>query len=397
MLVSGYSGEMLGLISLTTTGFSGVIEDGLMAHEALTVEMSLPEGYFEHARLRNFLALDWGLILLAVLIVLCVLYWICTLRSRHPVVQPRVLPPEGWTPGELAAILGTEPNMAAQVLQWGQLGYLYVDHAGGELVLGLGMAMGSERPAHETRMFAHIFSGRREFWMPDRAFQQATAQASQAASRIWRARMFDRRGGNPHLLRIVSAIAAGMATAAAVAALLPVGAGWTILAFLTFIPGTALGLLAQLAVGELRRHPSPRWQLLPGLAALALLLMMGSARVLYAVPALLLQIFVGWQLAYGGRRSAAGVEALGQFLSLRRFLLQASPKRLQQMLQRDPTWLQSILPYAAQMGLLERLSRTLGSTRVEEPVWLRTDEPLTTASACCNAYKQLLRGLTKEK
>jgi len=257
--------------------------------------------------------------------------------------------------------------------------------------------MGSERPAHEIKMFASIFGGRREFWMPDQAFRQAEAQAARAAARIWRTRLFDRRGGSPKLLRLMAALTAGMATAAAVAALLPMGVGWTVLAILTFIPGTALGILAQLAIGELRRRATPRLKLLPGLISLLLLLLMSSARALYAFPALLLQIFMGWQLAYGGRRSVVGVEALGQYLSLRRFLLSASAKRLQQVLQRDPAWLQSILPYAAQMGLLDRLSRTLGSTRVEEPAWLRTDEPLTTASACCAAYKRLLKALSGEE
>ena len=112
-----------------------------------------------------------------------------------------------------------------------------------------------------------------------------------------------------------------------------------------------------------------------GVGALLLLALMGAARILYALPALGLQLFVGWQLAYGGRRSAAGVEALGDLLSLRRFLRHASPKRLHQVLKRDPGWLQTVLPYAQQLGLSDRLGRVLGSTRVEEPAWLRTDEP----------------------
>ncbi len=397
-MVSGYSGELLDAAELTATGFSGVLEDGLMAHESLSAELHLPEGYFGDARLRNFLALDWGLILLAVLALLSVLYWLRSLRSRRPVVQSRVLPPEGWTPAETLVILdGSQPDLTTLLPLWGQLGYLYVDHAGGELVLGQGMEMGSERPAYENRMFAALFQSRREFWMPDRRFHQASSQAAHTAARLWRARLFDRQGGNPRLLRLLAALTAGMANSAAVAAVLPSGIGWTLLAILSFVPGVALGVLGQLAVGELRRRPVPQQKLLPGLGALLLLALMSTARALYALPALTLQIFVGWQLAYGGRRSVVGVEALGQLLSLRRFLLQATPKRLQQVLQRDPAWLQSVLPYADQLGLTARLARTLDSTRVEEPAWLRTDEPLTTAGACCAAYRRLLAALRGEQ
>lgn len=397
-LVSGYSGELLDAVTLTATGFSGVLESGLMAHEALSAELHLPEGYFGDARLRNFRTLDWGLVLLAALMLLAVLYWLRHLRSRKPVVQSRVLPPEGWTPAELPMILdGSMPDATTLLPMWGQLGYLYVDHAGGELVLGQGMAMGSERPTHEGRMFASLFQGRREFWMPDRRFRQAAAQTANAAERVWRARLFDREGGNPQFLRILAALTAGMANAAVLSEVLPQGVGWALLTILSFVPGVVLGLLGQLTISELRRRPVPQWKLLPGAGALLLLLLMATVRALYALPALAMQIFSGWQLAYGGRRSTVGVETLGQLLSLRRFLLQASPKRLQQVLRRDPGWLQSVLPYAEQLGLSRHLARTLGETRIEEPAWLRTDESLTTVSACCAAYQRLMLELRGEK
>ena len=397
-LISGYSGEMLGIVDLTATGFTGVIAEGLMAHESLRVELTLPEDYFGHARLRSFLGLDWGLIFLGLVIAASGVYWLRTLRSRRPVVQSRVLPPEGWTPAEVPTILdGSSPNMRSLLGVWGQLGYLYVDHAGGELVLGQRMSMGSERPAHERAMFEAMFQGRREFWLPDRRYYQAESRAGHSMARLWRGKLFDHRGGNPRILRLLAALAAGIASAGAVASLLPAGVGWTLLAAMAFVPGVVLGVLGQLAVSQLRRRPAPDRNLLPGVGALLLLALMGAARILYALPALGLQLFVGWQLAYGGRRSAAGVEALGDLLSLRRFLRHASPKRLHQVLKRDPGWLQTVLPYAQQLGLSDRLGRVLGSTRVEEPAWLRTDEPLLTASACCGAYARFLAAVEPKK
>ena len=122
-LISGYSGEMLGIVDLTATGFTGVIAEGLMAHESLRVELTLPEDYFGHARLRSFLGLDWGLIFLGLVIAASGVYWLRTLRSRRPVVQSRVLPPEGWTPAEVPTILdGSSPNMRSLLGVWGQLG-----------------------------------------------------------------------------------------------------------------------------------------------------------------------------------------------------------------------------------------------------------------------------------
>ena len=61
---------------------------------------------------------------------------------------------------------------------------------------------------------------------------------------------------------------------------------------------------------------------------------------------------------------------------MRRFLLSASPRRLQEICRRDPAWLQSALPYALELGLAGRLAAQMEQVRVEEPAWLRTDESL---------------------
>lgn len=393
-LISGYSGELLNVLELNGVTLSGTLPDGLMAHEALRVDLSLPEGAFSSRGLRSLLALDWGLVLLAVLCGLCVLYWARTLRNRRIAVASRVLPPEGWTPAELPVILSGElPDMASLLLLWGQLGYLSIDFAGGELVLSQAMPMGRERPGYEVELFRAIFDGRREFWVPDRRLRQAQSQAAHTAMRLWRAQLFDRQGGNPRLMALLAALTAGLAASMSVAALLPGGIGWTVLSILLFLPGVGLGLLGQQAVGALRRRPWLHSQPLPGLAALLILALLAAGRPLYVLPALGMQIFAGWQLAFGGRRSAVGAEALGQLLSLRRFLLRASQRRLQQMLQRDPGWLQTILPYAVQLGLSARLARRMGSVRIEEPAWLRTDEALTTPAQLAAAADALLTRL----
>ena len=390
-LISGYSGELLNVLELKGVTLSGSLPEGLMAHEALSVELTMPEGTFASHGLRSLLALDWGLVLLAALAGLCILYWARTLRNRRIAVSSRVLPPEGWVPAELPVILsGDYPDMASQLLFWGRLGYLNIDFAGGELVLSQAMPMGSERPGYETTLFRAIFDGRREFWVPDRRLRQAQAQAAQSAMRLWRAQLFDRQGGNPRLMALLAALTAGLAASVSIAALLPVGLGWTLLSVLAFVPGVGLGLLGQQAVGALRRRPWLHSQPLPGLAALLVLTLLAAGRPLYVLPALAMQVFTGWQLAFGGRRSAVGAEALGQLLSLRRFLLRASQRRLQQMLQRDPGWLQTILPYAAQLGLSARLARRIGSVRIEEPAWLRTDEALNTPEQLAAATDALL-------
>lgn len=394
VLISGYSGELQSDVERTGTGFTCHLTEGLMAHEALTVQMRVPEDYFTRSQLRHLLSLDWSLVALLLLVVLSLIYWARLLRNRRIVIASRVLPPEGWTPAELAVILRDDrPDMASQLLLWGRLGYLNVDFAGGELVLSCSMRMGSERSAHEIELFDAIFDGRREFWLPDRRLRQAMGISAQRIWRIWRTRLFDRRGGNPKLLELLAALTSGIALSSSLTLSLPEGAGWTLLSLLAFFPGIGLALMGQRAVGELRRKPWLHAEPIPGLLALLLLIWLGKNRVLYLVPSLALQIFVGWQLAFGGRRSVAGVEALGQLLGLQRFLLHASQRRLREMLQRDPAWLQTVLPYAAQLGLAHRLARRMGAIRIEEPSWLQTDEPLTNPTALAGQTLALLAQL----
>jgi len=394
VLTSGYSGTVYQAVEMTATGFSGALTDGLMAHESLTAQITLPENFFSHRQLRSLRALDWKLLALLLLAALCVLYWAKRLRGHKLTVHSRVLPPEGWTPAEIPVILcGGAADPAALLPLWGELGYVYVDFAGGELVLEQRMSMGSERPAHEAELFRAMFSRRREFWMPDTAYQQAAAKAAKAMLRIRRARLFDRRGGSPALLRLAAALGTGLALSASVMARLPLGAGWTLLGLLCFIPGAVLALPIQQAAGALRRRLWPTRELLPGLAALAVLAAAGMAHPLYTIPALALQCFTGLALAYGGRRSPEGTQALEELLGLRRFLLRASPRRLRELMARDAQYLQTILPYAEQLGLLHRVAKQLGKQRIEEPAWLRTDEPLRTAAALAEREQALLAQL----
>ena len=395
-LTSGYSGTLYQAVEMTAKGFTGSLSSGLMAHESLTAKLTLPENFFSHRQLRQLRTLDWRLLVLLLLAALCVFYWARRLRGHRMTVHSRVLPPEGRTPTETPVILnGGDADPAALMPFWGTLGYLYVDFAGGELVMEQRMGMGSERPAHETEMFRTMFSRRRELWMPDRVYQQAAAQAARTTQRIWRARLFDRRGGSPSLLRLAASLGAGLALAASVTAQLPVGAGWTLLGILCFVPGMALGLLVQQAAGALRLRPWLHWKPLPGLAALVLLALVG--RELYTIPALALQCFTGLVLAYGGRRTPEGTQALEELLGLRQFLLRASPRRLRELMARDALYLQTILPYAEQLGLANRLAARLGRQRIEEPAWLQADEPLRTAAALAKKEKALMARLRPQR
>ena len=111
------------------------------------------------------------------------------------------------------------------------------------------------------------------------------------------------------------------------------------------------------------------------------------------LPAVLWQVFVGLQTAFGETRTKTGRDYLVQVLSLRKFLLTVSQEDLRSRLRQDPMYYYRLLPWAKALGLGRDFSARFGRLRMEAADWFHTGRSQQTALEFYDALEPVLERL----
>ena len=83
-----------------------------------------------------------------------------------------------------------------------------------------------------------------------------------------------------------------------------------------------------------------------------------------------LQTLAGLALAYGGRRTELGRQAMTQIVGLRKHMRTVSKTELQRLLKINPNYFYDLAPYALALGLDCTFSRRFGRLRMTECTYL---------------------------
>ena len=372
----------------------------LQDHEEMTVELELPEGFFDLRFLAGKTAGVDRLLFLG-LLALTALYWLVFLRNLPVLPKRQAMPPEGGNPGELPFLLGGRtPDLALMVVQWATLGYLTLTRTRkGRIYLTRQMDMDTERKRFEGEIFRTLFARGDHCDLRSAEYLKARRLAAEKPREFWQDRIFDPKAGSPLVLRLL-ALGAGMALCLACFDLWVASKSWR---WFVIVPLTLLGGLACLAVQQLggfllRRHSLRT-------AALALLggiflIVTGRKSGLNAMALLNLaaQLAVGLLLRCGGRRTAEGSALASELLGYRRWLLSASSEQLMSNLEADPQYFYRVLPYADALQAGRFLAGGLDRARLEDCDWLLWQgKPLKTAPAFYARYRRLMAGLRGER
>lgn len=164
---SGYYGRMTDDVDYRIEGqtIEGTIPGGLIAYEALTVEIILPEGYYVNAIYTRSLAdyISLAAPFLVILLLLAVLFiWNRYCRNPAMTGAARPFPPDGCNPADTAYIFFgrvSPAHITALITFWASKGYLAMSPSerGGGLMLTKKMDMGNERKQYERELFGAIF------------------------------------------------------------------------------------------------------------------------------------------------------------------------------------------------------------------------------------------------
>lgn len=369
---SGYYGEMIEDIlnfTVSTGVISGGTIDSLKDHETMSMSLALPKGYFSGQYNEGlFSKIMTGIAL--VLLVLDLLYWWRLLRNEPLRVQARTLPPDGVNPGDVPYLLsGGDADFNLLVSHWATLGYLsfYINKSG-HVILRRRMGMGNERRLYERKLFDLLFGDDNLCDGASLRYKKVGEKAMSVIPRYWVRRLYSQDSGSPFLARLLSCLVCAFATVCGMDALAPEKLHVLFL-LAAFVAGFALCWLIHKACGAYYLGDWLRTG--AGVCGALLLLLLGGlgGATLVMVPAAALAVFIGWQTAHGGRRSAYGNEVIAQTLGFRRFLHNASDYHLAQMLRRDPQYFYKMLPYAEAMGQGKRFASLFGDVQLEPCQW----------------------------
>ncbi len=348
-------------IHCTTNGatVTGIAQVELKDHETLSMHLLVSEEMFPQPRL---IAPDFQTVhvLITVFSLLALAYWVIFLRNLPSWPAVRTTPPEGYSAGEMGSVLhlqGGDLNM--MVFSWAQLGYLLIrlEHSG-RVILRRQMDMGNERTAFERHCFKQLFGRNNTVDTGSLRYGEICRNVQKMRPNL--TALVHRKSGNIQVFRGLAATV-GMFGGISVGISLSTGAAlqW----FLVFVLGAAaLGSswCIQNWAASLFAPGRQRLWLALGLCAAWLLISSLAGQFSTGLGLALGQLCFGLLAAFGGRRTPAGRQTMGETLGLRRYLKTVSKEQLAQICQNDPEYFHKMAPFAMALGVDGRFAKQFG-------------------------------------
>ena len=366
----------------------------LKDHETLTMYLVANEEMFPQTR-AELPDVKEVTVLIGICAGLALLYWLLFLRNYLPLREFPAVAPEGFGAGQLGTVLtmaGTD--LSLMIFSWAQLGYviLRMDRRGKVFILRR-MDMGNERTAFEQKCFYQLFSRRDMIDTTSMVFQRMYQSVGLQKSAQ---QLFRRKGtGSIKIFRILMA-AAGLLSGTCFGILLGnmLDYGWFFMLVLSFVGLICSWHIQAWPQGVFLHHRS---RLFVAVALCVLWLALGIAIGQFglALLAIVIQIVAGFLAAFGGRRTEEGRMALGQTLSLRRYLKKLTPKQIQQLCRENPETFFDMAPYAIALGCDNAFARCFGKGRLPGCPYIQaSDTRGLTAQQWSQLMRQILEGMT---
>lgn len=292
------------------------------------------------------------------------LYWFLFLRNLPLWPHRQPASPDGYSAGEMGSVLhlqGGDLNM--MVFSWAQLGYLLIRREkDGSVRLIRQMDMGNERSGFEQRCFKMLFGKRSAVSASSRRYGAVYCAVEKLKPNL--SELIYPKSGNLMVFRIL-AVLTGMLGGISLGVNLSEGAAaqWfliVVLSVLALVSSWQIQLWARYLYAPQKRK---LWIAL-GLCAVWLGLGVLAGQVGTAIGMVLSQLFAGLLLAFGGRRTPAGKQAMAQAMGLRRYFKSVSGRELRQIAVNNPEYFHQMMPYALALGADRAFAKGFGKQNV---------------------------------
>lgn len=362
------------LMDFTVSGntVSGSVTKQLKDHEALSMSLPVSKEQFPQTIGKQWSLSNEDLAMFGFALA-ALIYWLVFLRGLPPQRLRCTQPIDGMTAGELGCcLIGQGIDFTSMVLSWAQMGYLSIRIDRSRRVLLIKqMNMGNERSDLEMRCFKTLFGGRRIVDGGSEYFARLSRKMSRTVHGAHH--YFRKYSGNPLIFRALAAgigVFAGVSLASAFAS----DTAWRVV--LSILLGTCGGGAAwMIQLGGRCLHLRKKLELvIAGSCALVWFFLSRLANEEgVAIIVILSQLLAGVASAYGGRRTDEGKQAMAEILGFRRYIKKLTTAELRLILERDPDYYFTLVPYAIALGVDRTFSHRFDRLPIEHCLYLSDD------------------------
>lgn len=381
---------------------SGKLNRALGSYEALTIAIPLEEGYFSEAKLQqNFADLmsKYYMIILPIIALLMALLWTKKGKSNRIIPSVEFYPPEGLTSADVGFMIDNEVqpmDITSLIIYWADKGYLTIEEQEEKKVFGTSKyfilskvkELDENSKAYEAVVFNALFD---EFGNGETVstkqleenFYTVMNTAKEMVNSYWQ---------DSSKNRIYKSYNKIMAFFMKFTALLVVWMGFLPLAnhmklgefVLVALVSFALGFVEVLPIGFMA-HTLANWKLLNaksrfGRVALSILGIAITNLVAFyiayltdTIPVLIVTVVCASLILYMSskcdKKTQLGDHYYGKLIGFREFLQTAEKTRINMLVEENPQYFYSTLPFAMVLGVTDKWAKRFESITMEPPSW----------------------------
>ena len=389
-----YGGVDTGLVDWSVSGntISGQLTRSLSPGEGITLRVNLPDGYFVGVRT------DLGLVVLLYAITLAagaagIFLWFKLGRDEKLVPTVEFYPPEGLTSADVGYIIdgySDNEDLISLIIYWASKGYLKIEETDPGFVLYKLQELPMDAKSYENILFQGLFHSRDS--VSDKELEEkfhSTLESSKTQLKDYfqsskSRRIFTRSSQ-------VARVLASLIAIVPIAALALLGSYIKVVSELWFVPVALFAVLFLVSL-ILMMVTYDRWNsqssgkrlgLFGGscvLCGVSLLFLMCYGVYIVSMPAATLlcigaSVLLALLAVVMKKHTPQGQAWTEKILGLREFIETAELDRINTLVEENPEYFYSVLPFAYVLGLTDKWAKQFESIAVPPPDWYVSSDP----------------------
>ena len=389
-----YGGVDTGLVDWSVSGntISGQLTRSLSPGEGITLRVNLPDGYFVGVRT------DLGLVVLLYAITLAagaagIFLWFKLGRDEKLVPTIEFYPPEGLTSADVGYIIdgySDNEDLISLIIYWASKGYLKIEETDPGFVLYKLQELPMDAKSYENILFQGLFHSRDS--VSDKELEEkfhSTLESSKTQLKDYfqssKSRLIFTRSSQ------VARVLASLIAIVPIAALALLGSYIKVVSELWFVPVALFAVLFLVSL-ILMMVTYDRWNsqssgkrlgLFGGscvLCGVSLLFLMCYGVYIVSMPAATLlcigaSVLLALLAVVMKKHTPQGQAWTEKILGLREFIETAELDRINTLVEENPEYFYSVLPFAYVLGLTDKWAKQFESIAVPPPTWYVSSDP----------------------
>lgn len=374
------------IYSVNENVINGFTKDELAKGEALTVRLTLPEGYFIEQK-RNY-ALPIGI---AVLGIICVTIsyklWKKYGKDRKPVQTVEFYPPDGVNSAELEFLYkgkASNNGIISLLIYLADKGYLKIEETEEKRMFGTSKVVkicklreyDGENSAEAT-FFNGLFANKDIVTLEDlqeKFYLTIAKVSSKINSKSNREKIYDKTAGKKAIFPILMAVL--IFVLITIIPLAEIGE-LEALPFATLFPSFGYIVIILVTTSKSSSKSAKIFSIIwvlgfAGIPILGIVLPILLEDKIYLITYIIgtiSSIILGFFAAIMPRRTEYGTEMLGKIMGFKAFLETAEKTKLEALVMENPTYFFDILPYTYALGISNKWIKQFETIAIEPPDW----------------------------